>query len=388
MRVLDIFFLILGLLLLFVALAVLVLFITYWERKVLGRIQRRLGPMRVGPHGILQPVADAVKLVLKEDLMPAWSDKAVFWLAPMVTFVPVFLVWLAIPTGRTVIYKIPDAGNVFELGLFYVIAVSTVSIMGMVMAGWSSGSKYATLGGLRSAAQLISYEIPTIMVAISVGMLAQSINLEDIANAQIPGTVARYGVMWAHVPFILVAPLGLVIFLLASLAEAGRTPFDIYTAESELVGGPFVEYSGAHWAAFYLVEYLNTILIGALVTLLFLGGWHGPLLPGWLWFLIKTIFVVTLVIWIRGTLPRFRVDQLMSFAWKMLIPLSFLNVVVTAIYLFYGWPTWSMSLMSLAMLGGAGYILYRKVTVPAERLAAQTYRRAAPTGSGPSTGGS
>lgn len=374
MSLLDIFFLILGLLILFVALAVVVLITTWLERKVLGRIQRRIGPQRVGPFGLLQPIADALKLVLKEDLMPAWSDRVVFWVAPLVVFIPAFLIWLAIPGDQNlVIYKIVDATNLFELGLFYIIAFSTVSIVGLVMAGWSSGNKYATLGGLRSAAQLVSYEIPVIMVAISVAMLAQSVNLEDIANAQVPGFASGTAV-WPRIPFFVVAPLGLVIFIISSLAEAGRSPFDIYTAESEIVGGPFIEYSGAHWAAFFLVEYLNVFVVAVLTTLLFLGAWHGPWLPGWLWFGIKASVMVVVVIWIRGTFPRLRVDQLMTLSWKVLIPLSFVNIVITAIYLFYGWPTWSLTLMSLAVLAVAAYVLYRKLTLPARQAGAEAFR--------------
>ena len=376
MRPLDILFLILGLLVLFVALAVVVLILTYVERKFLGRLQRRIGPQRTGPMGLMQPIADALKLILKEDMIPSWADRAVFWVAPLVVFVPAFAIWFAIPGGQDlVIYKIPEATNFFELGLFYIIAFSTLSIVGLVMAGWGAGSKYATLGGLRSAAQLISYEIPVIMAAVGVAMLAQSVSLEDIANAQAPGSASGTAV-WPHVPFIIVAPLALFIFLLASLAEAGRTPFDIYTAESEVVGGPFVEYSGAHWAVFYLVEYMNTFAVAALVTLLFLGAWHGPWLPGWLWFLIKASFMVLVVFWIRGTFPRLRVDQLMAFSWKVLIPLSFVNIILTAVYLFYGWPTWSMTLMSLAVLLTAGYFLYRNVTAPALRAGAQAFQRA------------
>jgi NADH-quinone oxidoreductase subunit H len=228
---------------------------------------------------------------------------------------------------------------------------------------------------LRSAAQLISYEIPVIMVAISVAMMAQSVSLEDIANAQVPGFASGTAV-WPRIPFFAAAPLGLVIFIIASLAEAGRSPFDIYTAESELVGGPFIEYSGAHWAAFFLVEYLNVFVVAVLTTLLFLGAWHGPWLPGWLWFAIKASVMVVVVIWIRGTFPRLRVDQLMALSWKVLIPLSFVNIAITAVYLFYGWPTWSMTLMSLAVLLAASYYLYRKLTAPALRAGAQAFQRA------------
>ena len=204
-----------------------------------------------------------------------------------------------------------------------------LGILGLVLAGWGSANKYGTLGGLRAAAQLISYEIPIIMVVISVAMLAQSLNLREIVAGQQP------------YPYVLLQPLGLVIFFIAGLAEVGRTPFDIYFAESEIVGGPFVEYSGAHWSVFFLAEYINTFAIAALTVLLFLGGWSGPLLSGnWeiVWFLLKVYAVILVIFWVRGTFPRLRIDQLMAFAWKVMVPLSFLTVVITAIYQFYAWP--------------------------------------------------
>ena len=214
--------------------------------------------------------------------------------------------------------------------------------------------------GLRAAAQLISYEIPIIMVVISVAMLAQSLNMREIVAAQI------------DYPYVLIQPLGLAIFFIAGLAEVGRTPFDIYFAESEIVGGPFVEYSGAHWSVFFLAEYINTFAIAALTVLLFLGGWSGPLLSGnWdiLWFLLKVYAVILVIFWVRGTFPRLRIDQLMAFAWKVMVPLSFLTVVMTAVYLFYDWPAWTLTLMSLAGLLMVGVVIYRKMMGPANRVA-------------------
>lgn len=377
MRPLDVLFIIIGLLLLFAGLAVVVMILTYVERKFLGRLQSRLGPMRTGPWGLLQPIADSLKLVLKEDLMPAWASRFVFWMAPMMVAVPSFMIWLAIPAGRDlVIYKIPDATNLFELGLLYVIAFSSLTTVGMVIAGWSSGNKYSSLGGLRAAAQMVSFEVPIIMAAVGVGMLAGSINLEHIVDAQLPWIDPSRDLSagWPHTIFAVIQPLGLFIFFTASLAEIGRTPFDISQAESELVGGPLVEYSSTHWAGFNLAEYMNTFAIGAMTTLLFLGGWHGPLLPGWLWFLAKTFFVVLVIFWIRGTFPRLRVDQLMAFAWQVLIPLSFINIVVTAITLYYGWPAWGLTLISLAITLGAGYFLYRLISAPAREARARFYR--------------
>ncbi len=379
MTVLDFFLIAVSLLVLFTVLSIVVLSLVWLERKFLGRLQRRLGPTRTGPFGLLQPVADAVKLVLKEDLIPSWADKAVFWVAPLIVLVPAFMIWVTIPAGKDLVLRNLD------LGLFYIIAFAVVGILGLVLAGWGSANKYGALGGLRSAAQLISYEIPLIMVVIAVAMLAQSLDLRVISISQVPVSDPELVKTVSHnVPFVLLQPLGLAIFLVAGLAEVGRTPFDIYFAESEIVGGPFVEYSGAHWAVFFLAEYINTFAIAALAVLLFLGGWYGPINPtaptwlaglvGLIWFLAKVYLVILVIFWIRGTLPRLRIDQLMAFAWKVVVPLSFANIVITAIYMFYGWPAWSLSLMSLALLGLVGYALYRKVTLPTTRLA-QSYLR-------------
>lgn len=369
----DVLFIILGLLILFTGLSVVVLSLVWIERKFLGRLQRRLGPTRTGPFGLMQPVADAVKLVLKEDLIPSWADKAVFWVAPLLVLIPSFMIWVTIPASSNLVLRNLD------LGLFVVIALLVVSILGLMLAGWGSANKYGALGGLRAAAQLISYEVPLIMVVVSLAIMVQSLDLRVIAASQVPiGTaqpvlreVAAAGGSFNHigVPFILIFPLGLVLFLIAGLAEVGRIPFDIYFAESEIVGGPFVEYSGAHWSVFFLAEYMNTFLVAALASLFFLGGWYGPLLPEWLWFLIKTYLMVLVIFWIRGTFPRLRIDQLMAFGWKAMIPLSFVGVVITAVYRFYEWPAWSLTLMSVATLAVVGYWLYRRYTRPAIELA-------------------
>ena len=375
MRIVDFFLIILGLLILFTALSIVVLSLTWLERKFLGRLQRRLGPTRTGPMGLLQPVADAVKLVLKEDLIPSWSDKAVFWIAPLVVLVPSFMLWVTIPAAENLVLRNLD------MGLFYIIAFSVITILGLVLAGWGSANKFGVLGGLRSAAQLVSYEIPLIMVVISVAMLAQSLNLIHISNVQLPGIQSTAPDLIAierdltNIPFAILQPLGLVIFLIAGLAEVGRTPFDIYFAESEIVGGPFVEYSGAHWSVFFLAEYMNTFLIAALTALLFLGGWHGPGLPGVVWFLIKAYSIVMVIFWIRGTLPRLRIDQLMAFAWQVVMPLSFVNIIITGIYMYYDWPWWSMTLMSLALSSVIGYLVYKHLSAPAMKVAKLYSRR-------------
>ena len=355
----DLAWMVAGLLAMFTALSVVVLSMVWLERKALGRLQLRLGPTRTGPMGLLQPIADAVKLILKEDIIPDSADKAIFWAAPVIVVMSAFMIWVTIPGAEGLVLRNLD------LGLFYITAFAVIGILGLVLAGWGSANKYGVLGGLRSAAQLISYEIPVIMVVVAVAMLAQSLNLQVIVAQQNP------------IPYALILPLGMVVFFIAGLAEVGRTPFDIYHAESEVVGGPFVEYSGAHWSVFFLAEYINTFAIAALVTLLFLGGWSGPLLPGVVWFLIKVYAVILVVFWIRGTFPRLRIDQLMAFAWKAMVPLSFYSIVITALYLFYGWPAWSLTLMSLAGLGVVGWLVYRRMMGPARRVAEVRARQAA-----------
>ncbi len=330
-------------------LSFMVLTLTWVERKALARIQMRMGPMRVGFHGTLQPIADAIKLLTKEDILPSWADRRIYWLSPLAVFVPSLMIWVTIPMAHDVVLRNLD------LGLFYITAISVLSVMGLVMAGWSSANKYAMLGGLRAAGQLISYEIPFIMAILGVAMLAQSLNIIEVVDDQIT------------VPYIFIQPLGLFIFFIAGLAELGRTPFDIHHAESEVVGGPFVEYSGAHWAVFFLAEYINTFTIAALTVLLFLGGWRWPTMPleGVLhsflsmgWFLVKAYAVVLLIFWIRGTYPRLRIDQLMSFGWKMLVPLSFINIIITATVLYYNWPLWSLTIISLMMLACTFYVIF------------------------------
>ena len=345
----DFGWIVLSLFLMFVGLSLVVLSLTWLERKVLARLQRRVGPNRTGPMGLLQPLADAFKLLLKEDIVPTSANRAIFWAAPLIVVVSAFMVWVTIPGARDA------AVRNLDLGLFYIIAFAVLGILGLVLAGWGSANKYGRMGGLRAAAQLISYEIPIIMVAVSVAMLAESLDVREIVAGQ------------ADYPYLVLQPLGLVIFFIAGLAEVGRTPFDIYYAESELVGGPFVEYSGAHWSAFFMAEYINTFAVGALVTLLFLGGWSGPGLSGhWeiVWFLAKTYAVILVIFWVRGTFPRLRIDQLMTFAWKVMVPLSFLTIVTTAVYRFYNLPPWSMTLMSLAGLAVVGYLVYRRMTGP------------------------
>ena len=363
MTALDTALLVSSVLGLLTGLSVVVLSLTWLERKFLGRIQMRLGPMRVGPHGLLQPVADAVKLVAKEDILPSWVDKIVYWLAPLLVFVPSFMIWVTIPLARDLVISNLD------MGLFYIVAFSVLSIVGLVGAGWASANKYAILGGFRAAAQLISYEIPLILAILGVAMVAQSLNLESVVNYQ------------SAYPIAIIQPLGLVLFFIAGLAELGRTPFDIHPAESEVVGGPFVEYSGAHWSVFFLAEYINTFAIAALTVLLFLGGWLFPGLPslitalGFLVVLVKTYMVILVIFWIRGTYPRLRIDQLMSLGWKVLVPLAFLNIVITGFYMFYNWPAWSLTLMSLLVIVATVWIMGRRMkTSPTPQYTVTLYK--------------
>ena len=320
--------------------------LVWLEGTLLGRLPGRVGPRGVGPFGLLQVVADGIKLLMKEDVSPGSSSKAIFYVAPLLVFVPSFVVWLTIPLSEDLVVRSLD------LGVFFFIAVSVLSIVGLILAGWSSNSKYAILGGFRSAAQLVSYEIPLILGVLSVVMVADSMRFTDVVAAQ------------ATVPYIALLPMAFAVFFISGLAEVGRTPFDIYFAESEVVGGPFVEYSGAHWAIFFLAEYVNTFVVAALGALLFLGGWVWPFgevgqVPAVAVFLGKTYFLAVVIFWVRATLPRLRIDQLMNVGWRLLIPLGFASVILIAVQRFYGWPTWTLTVMSLAALVVAAWVQLR-----------------------------
>lgn len=305
-----------------VALLLIVLgFVTYaiyFERKVIGWMQLRIGPNRVGPLGLLQSVADVTKLLLKEDTIPTAADRPLFILAPVLAFVPAFAVLATIPFSET-LYNAD-----INVGLLYYIALSTISTIGIVMGGWASNNKYALLGGMRSAAQMISYEVPLVMSVLGVILLSGSLNLREIVAAQ------------QHMWFIIPQFIGFVVFLIAAISELNRTPFDLPEAESELVAGYHVEYSGFRFAFFMLAEYVYVFAIASLMTILFLGGWYPPFaflgfIPGILWFIFKMAAVVFFLFWIRATLPRVRVDQLMGFGWKVLLPVALLNIVLTAV---------------------------------------------------------
>ncbi|MDM5201358.1 NADH-quinone oxidoreductase subunit NuoH [Fictibacillus enclensis] len=296
-------------------------FVTYAilaERKVLGFMQLRPGPNRVGGRfGLLQTVADVLKLLIKEDTIPKAADKPLFILAPVLAFAPAFMVLAAIPFSDHL--KFSD----LSIGLLYYIAISGITTVGILMAGWASNNKYSLLGGMRSAAQMISYEIPLVISVVGVIMFSGSLNLTEIVEGQ--KTVA----------YMFLSPLGFIVFLISSIAELNRTPFDLPEAESELVAGYHVEYSGFRWAFFMLTEYVYLFAMAALTTVLFLGGWNPvPFLgfiPGIVWFALKFSLIVFFMIWVRGTMPRLRADQLMEFAWKVLLPVALLNIFVSAV---------------------------------------------------------
>lgn len=296
-----------------------VAYLTWLERKVIGDIQVRFGPSRVGPFGLLQPIADGIKLFFKEDVAPANADRLIFFLAPAVSFIPAVIVFAVIPFGPS--FVITDV----NVGLLYVFAVASLGVYGIVLAGWASNSKYSLLGGLRSSAQMVSYELGLGLSVLGVVMMTGSLSLVDIVEAQ-KGTWLGILPRWNIFPQF----LGFAIFLISSNAELNRAPFDLPEAETELVAGFHTEYSSMKFALFFLAEYANMIAAAALATTLFFGGWRGPLLPPLCWFILKVFAFLFLFIWLRATLPRFRYDQLMGFGWKVLLPLALVNVMVTA----------------------------------------------------------
>ncbi|MBI4432580.1 MAG: NADH-quinone oxidoreductase subunit NuoH [Candidatus Omnitrophica bacterium] len=291
------------------------LFLVWMERRVSARIQLRRGPIHVGWQGLLQTVADAVKLISKELVLPSESDRFLYILAPMLVFAPLLAAFLILPLGPGMVMR--D----LNVGFLFAFALTNITFIGIFIAGWSSNSKYALLGAMRAVAQNISYEIPLLLSTMGVVLLAQSLKMSELVAAQ--------NSVW----FIFLQPVAFLIFLCSSLAEANRAPFDIPEAESELVAGFHTEYSGMRFALFFLGEYTAIFISSAIAATLFLGGWEGPFLPGAVWLLIKTYAIVLVVMWIRWTFPRLRSDQLMSFAWKVLIPFAIVNVFITAVVL-------------------------------------------------------
>lgn len=312
-----------------------VAYVTWLERKVLGRMQVRHGPMRVGWHGLLQPIADGVKLATKELIVPTGADRSVFLMAPVIALVFAFVPFVIIPFAAGTEWQIMD----LNVGVLFVLAASSLGTYGIVLGGWGSNSKYSMMGALRSVAQMISYEVPMILALVGPVMMSGSLSMSKIIDAQ---SSAGY---W----FIFTQPLAFVIYLISGVAETNRVPFDMVEAEGELVCGFHTEYSGMAFSVFFLAEYANMILISVLATICFLGGWHRPfpaveflsfldIIPGIGWFSLKVFFFLFFYIWIRATLPRIRYDQLMYLGWKILLPLSLINILLMGIYRFYPYP--------------------------------------------------
>ncbi len=354
----------------FLGIFALVMFMvmTWIERKGVARIQNRIGPNLAGPWGLLQPLADGVKALTKEDITPDHADRLVYNIAPILSAAAAMIVFAAIPFGPGLI------GADINIGIFYILAVSGLGVLAILLAGWSSNNKYALLGGFRVVAQLVSYEVPHVLSIVAPVMLAGSLSLVTIVEKQ---------PVW----FILVLPASAVIVMLSGMAEVGRSPFDLLDAESEIIAGHHIEYSGMKFALFFLAEYVHAFGVSCIVTALFLGGWRGPDIAGvtvpWLWFFIKAILLFNIMVWARGTLPRLRIDQLMAFSWKFLVPLSLANLVVVPLAdrlaqglgLSYGsWP-WALVMLAFnmamiwvafALVGAAGRRARMAVQAPAE----------------------
>jgi len=288
-----------------------VLILIWLERKVAGFMQERLGPNRLGPFGLFQTIADTLKLLTKEDIIPARADKWIFMTAPMFFIIVAVLLYAVIPMGKDM--AVVD----LNVGLFYFISVGSLSTICILMAGWGSNNKWSLLGAMRSVAQMISYEIPLAFSLLGVVMIAGSLNLSAIVAAQHK--------LW----FIILQPIAFVTYFIAATAELNRGPFDMPEAEQELTAGAYTEYTGMRWALFFLAEYTNLVAVSALASTLFLGGWLGPWLPSWIWIIIKTYMVMLIFMWLKWTFPRIRMDHLMSFSWKVLIPISLINIIIT-----------------------------------------------------------
>ncbi len=315
---------------------VTVMYMVLLERKVQAWIQSRLGPMRVGPHGVLQPIADVLKLFIKEDITPARADRIVYTAAPIIVLVPALIAFAVIPFGASVHLfgkTIPLYLADINVGLLYVTAVASIGVYGIILGGWSSNSKYPLLGSLRSSAQLISYEVAATMTLVSIILTAGSLSMVGLVEAQ------KARGIW----FAFLQPMALAIYFIAGLAETNRAPFDLPEAESELVAGFHTEYSGMRFALFFLAEYTNMIVVSSVVTTLFFGGWLRPFpnvealafldwIPSWIWFCLKTFVLLYVFLWVRATFPRYRYDQLMRVGWKVLIPLAIANVVLTGVF--------------------------------------------------------
>jgi NADH-quinone oxidoreductase subunit H len=309
----------------FIGLLTAIAYTTLFERRMVAFIQGRVGPNRVGPAGLFQPIADAIKLLFKEEFLPDKANKVLFSIAPLLSFITAAMAIAVIPVGNSIAiggYQIDLVISDLNVGILYIFALSSLSVYGVVLAGWSSNSKYSLLGGLRSSAQMISYEIGLGLSLVGVLMLSGTFSIAEIVRQQ-DGSVLNW--------YFFKQPAAFFLFFISALAESNRIPFDLPEAESELVGGYNTEYAGMRFGLFYLAEYCNMITISALAASLFFGGWSGPFLPPIIWFLIKVVIFLFIFVWVRGTLPRFRYDQLMRFGWLAIIPLTLANILITGL---------------------------------------------------------
>lgn len=334
---------------------VTMMYMTLLERKLVGRIQNRYGPNRVGFWGLLQPLADGVKMLTKEDIVPASADKFAHFLAPVAIVIPALLIFAVVPFGRGMV------AVDLSIGILFFLALSSTTTIWIFVAAWASRNKFSLLGGMRSVAQMISYEIPMVLSIVPVLLIVGSFSTVSIVEAQSG---------WNWFVFTPWGIVGFLLFFLTGVAEVNRTPFDLPEGESEIVAGFHTEYSGMKFALFYMAEFMNTFSISAIVATLYLGGWQGPLLPSWVWFFIKTYALVFVMMWFRGTLPRLRVDQLMGFAWKFLLPLSLVNILVTGIWLELNAP--ANYVITFLILAVCLFVLYmiNRPDIPKKR----TYR--------------
>jgi NADH-quinone oxidoreductase subunit H len=317
-----------------------VAYLTLWERKMIGWMQIRLGPNRVGPAGLLQPFADVLKLLFKEIILPTNASKALFLIGPILMIMPAIAAWAVIPFSPVLVLADINAG------LLYIMALSSMGVYGVIVAGWASNSKYAFLGAMRSAAQMVSYELAMGFALVVVLMVSRSLNLSDIVESQGEGYFASMGLTFLSWNWLPLAPM-LVVYFVSGVAETNRAPFDVVEGESEIVAGHMIEYSGMTFALFFLAEYMNMILISALTAVMFFGGWQPPVdsvvlnwIPPFGWLLIKIFFIVSMFLWIRATFPRYRYDQIMRLGWKVFIPLTLVWIAVIAVWMQTPWNLW------------------------------------------------
>ncbi|MGH8690081.1 MAG: NADH-quinone oxidoreductase subunit NuoH, partial [Burkholderiales bacterium] len=315
-------------------------YLTLWERKFIGWVQIRIGPNRVGPGGLLQPIADGIKLVFKEIILPANANKVLFLAAPVLMIMPALAAWAVIPFAPELVLADINAG------LLYIMALSSIGVYGVIVAGWASNSKYAFLGAMRSAAQMVSYELAMGFALVVVLMVSASLNLSDIVAGQGRGWFASQGLNFLSWNWLPLAPM-LVVYFVSGVAETNRAPFDVVEGESEIVAGHMVEYSGMTFALFFMAEYMNMILISTLTAVMFFGGWQAPIdsvvlnwIPPFAWLLIKVFVIVSMFLWIRATFPRYRFDQIMRLGWKVFIPLTLVWIAVIAIWMQTPWSLW------------------------------------------------